>query len=147
MKTRSVIAFFALVSSLASFACGQAASNAQALGGEPVADHRWGSGYMVLKPPVDFKAGDILRVKLGGTAKKVVLRLLPAGASPDGSTGVVGGALEVPPGGTIEVTLPEDRPQVGQISVHGGTNPWGEFPLGDGNGPATMISASVVRKR
>ena len=147
MKIRTLITLFALVTFSTGAICSHASDNAQSLPGKILKSPEWGSGCVVLSQCTDFRTGDLLKIKVGGTAKKVILRLLPKGESPDSSTGVVGGPMDVPPGRVIEVALPEDRLQVTQISVHGGANPWGEFPLGEDNGPATLLSASVVRKQ
>jgi hypothetical protein len=93
---------------------------------------------MILAPPMDFTKGDKLRVTVGGTAKKIVVRLLPKNQSPDSSAGVVGGPIDVPSTRVIEVILTGDRKQVAQISVHGGPNPCNEYDLGGNNGPATI---------
>lgn len=122
----------ALISSL-----GLSRPQAETLSGPIESSTVWGSGWMDLAPPVDFQAQDILRLKIGGTAERVYIRLLPLTASPDSAVGIVGGAIEVPPSRTVEISIPQDRPQVKQISVHGGPNPWRK-PLGANNGPATI---------
>lgn len=108
---------------------------------------QWGSGWMVLAPSMDFAKGDKLRVTIGGTAKKIVLRLLPKNQSPDSSAGVVGGPIEVPANRIVEVVLTEDRKQVSQMSVHGGPNPWNEYNLGGNNGPATIKVIERTKKK
>lgn len=105
----------------------------------------WGSAWMNLAPAVDFKTGDKLRVTIGGTAKKVVVRLLPKGQSPDTSVGVVGRPVDVSHTKFVVVSLPEDRKQIVQISVHGGPNPWNEFDLGADNGPATIKAVERIK--
>jgi hypothetical protein len=107
---------------------------------------KWGSGWLDLASVTDFAAGDILRLRIGGTASKVLVRLLPEGSFPDSSVGIVGsGAITVPKNRIVEVALDNDRKGIIQISVHGGPNPWGSFPLGEENGPATLESATIVR--
>ncbi|MGA2902749.1 MAG: hypothetical protein ABSD98_02885 [Candidatus Korobacteraceae bacterium] len=123
------------------------AANAQALAGATGASSQWGSGWLDLGPPVDFTKGDRLKLLIGGTATKVVVRLLPKGASPDMSVGIVLGVIDVPRSRIVEITIPEERKQVVQISVHGGPNPWGRFPLGGGNGPATIESAERLKPK
>ena len=108
---------------------------------------QWGSGWMILGPPIDFAKGDKLRVTVGGSAKRIVLRLLPKNQPPDSSAGVVGGPIDVPSTRVIEVVLTEDRKQVSQISVHGGPNPWNEYDLGGGNGPATIKVVERTRQK
>lgn len=121
------------------------AVGAETLAGAIGSSSQWGSGWLDLAPPVDFTKGDRLKLLIGGTANKILVRLLPKGASPDTSAGIVGGAIDVPKSRIVEVTLPQDRKQVIQISVHGGPNPWGKFPLGGGNGPATIESAERMK--
>lgn len=104
------------------------------------------SSALMLSPAVDFRTGDILRIKVVGSAKKIIIRLLPKGEEPGRSVGVVGGPVDVPSGGLLELILPEDRNQVSQISVHGGPNPW-DYNLGEGNGAVSIQSASVIRRR
>lgn len=114
------------------------------LTGTPGASSRWGSGWLDLEKTTDFKQGDKLKLKIGGTAENIVVRLLSKGASPDNPTGIDGSKVTVPPNRIVEVTLREDHSNVIQISVHGGSNPWGMFQLGGGNGPATLLSAERV---
>jgi hypothetical protein len=116
------------------------------LAGEIGSSSSWGSGWLDLATVTDFKTGDILRLHIGGTAGKVLVRLLPEGKFPDSSVGIVaGGAITVPENRIVEVVLNNDRKGIIQISVHGGSNPWGKFTLGSVNGPATLESATLVR--
>ncbi len=116
----------------------------QPLLGEIGASPRWGSGWLDLAVPTDFLKGDRIRLKIGGSASKILVRLLPRGRSPDTSTGLIGGTITVPEDRIVEVTLKYDRREIIQISVHGGPNPWNR-PLGGGNGPATIEEAEVIR--
>jgi len=119
--------------------------SSQTLAGAPGSSSQWGSGWLDLAPAVDFAKGEHLKLFVGGSADKILVRLLPKGASPDTSTGIIPGVVNVPKSRIVVVILPEDRKQVVQISVHGGPNPWGKFPLGGGNGPATIESAERVK--
>jgi len=116
----------------------------QFLVGETGFSSQWGSGWIDLPTPTDFAAGDRLRLKIGGTASKIVVRLLQKGISPESSTGMLGGAIPVPENRIVEVALDTDRKGIIQISVHGGSNPWGKFPLGGNNGPATLETAELI---
>lgn len=107
---------------------------------------QWGSGWLVLTSTTDFKKGEVIKLKMGKTADKVVVRLLPNGKSPDRPTGVVTGCIDVPDNGVVEVLLQRDHPLVEQISVHGGPNPWGKYSCGGGNGPATLVDVQRVRR-
>ncbi len=97
----------------------------------------WGSGWIDLEAPTVFLKGDRIRIKVGGSASKVLVRLLPKGRSPDTSAGRIGGTITVPEGRIVEVTLTYDRKEIIQVSVHGGPKPW-NISLGGGNGPATI---------
>ena len=112
--------------------------------GEIGSSPRWGSGWLDLTTPTDFLNGDRIRITVGGSATKVLVRLLSKGQSPDTSAGRIGGTITVPEDRIIEVTLKYDRKEIIQVSVHGGPNPW-NIPLGGGNGPATLEEAEVIR--
>jgi hypothetical protein len=118
---------------------------AETLAGTIGSSSEWGSGWLLLGPPIDFAKGDHLKLLVGGSATKVIVRLLPKGGSPDSTVGIVGGPVDVPKSRVVEIVLPNDRPQVIQISVHGGPNPWGKFSIGGGNGPATIESAERTK--
>jgi len=98
------------------------------------------SGWCVLERPTDFRSGERLKVVVGGTARQILVRLLPRGVSLDTPTGIIGGPRRVPANRTVEVVLESDYSTISQILVHGGPNPWGVSPLGENNGPATIIS-------
>lgn len=117
----------------------------QKLAGAIGIDQRYGSGYLDLKPMVTFHAGDRLRIHVGGSAAKVVVRLLPKGASPDSPSIIIREAQIVPPGRIFEVVLDQDYPDIVQISVHGGSDPWNLYPLGAGNGAAELLSVERSR--
>ena len=121
-------------------------ASAQPLAGPIGLSSQWGSGWLDLATPTDFRKGDRLRLKIGGTADKIVVRLLPKGNSPDSPVGVIGGAITVPPNRIVEVSLKSDKKGIIQISVHGGPNPWGRYPLGRGNGAAALKVAELIRK-
>jgi len=116
------------------------------LSGKTDASSRWGSGWLDLETPTDFEKGDVLRLSIGGKAQKVLVRLLPQGRPPDSSTGILRRAIPVPNNRVVEVTISSDRKDIIQISVHGGSNPWGKFSLGPDNGSATIESAELIRK-
>ena len=107
----------------------------------------WGSGWIDLSSPRNFNKCDKLHLKVGGTARKIRVRLLPKEVSPDLAKEVLPDVYDVPfPSRLVEVVLPEDYPSIVQISVHGGPNPWGRFPLVDDNGPATLESYKLVAR-
>jgi hypothetical protein len=121
---------------------------AEPLAGTIGAAVQYGSGWIDFPQPVDFVKGERLRLVIGGTATKILVRMLAKGQSRDGSEGLVGGPIDVPKTRVIELVLGENRAQVIQISVHGGANPWGKFPL-PGNGPAALQSVerlALVRR-
>ena len=95
---------------------------------------------------IDFHQGDKLRLKVGGTASRVVVRLLQKGTSPDDPVGVDGGVVRVPTSKEVELELQGNHADVIQVSVLGGVDPFGLYPLGGGNGPATLLSAEVCAR-
>ena len=110
---------------------------AETMPGTVGASTQYGSGWIDFWQPVDFSRGERLRLVIGGTATKVLVRMLSKGQSREGSEGLLGGVIDVPKTRVVELSLGENRGQVVQISVHGGPNPWGKFPM-PGNGPATL---------
>jgi hypothetical protein len=114
-----------------------AAHAAEAMPGTVGASTQYASGWIDFAQPVDFSRGERLRFVIGGTATKILIRMLSKGQSRDGSDGLLGGVIDVPKTRVVELSLGENRAQVIQISVHGGPNPWGKFPM-PGNGPATL---------
>ena len=70
---------------------------------------RWGSGWIDLEETMDFKKGDKLRLSIGGTARKIKVRLLPRGQSPDSTAGILPGDVAVPPNKIVELALQSDR--------------------------------------
>jgi hypothetical protein len=122
---------------LLSIAICATAQDWQKLGGELGSSETYKSGWLDLAPPLTFTKGEKLRITVGGTAVKIIVRLLPVGASPGDQTGIVG-EYKVSDKRAVVVTLGEDHEQVKQVSVHGGPNPWGVWDLGGNNGPATI---------
>lgn len=115
------------------------------LAGKYGSSSEWGSGWLDLATTTNFMRGDRLRLTIGGTADTILVRLLPKGKSPGSSVGIVAGAITVPENRIVEVVLDTDRKGIIQISVHGGPKPWGKFPLGGGNGAATLETAELIR--
>lgn len=106
---------------------------------------QWGSGWIDLDKMADLKQGDKLKLQIGGTADKIVVRFLSKGESPDDPVGIDGGILKVPENRVVQVILEDDHENVVQISVHGGPKPWKLYSLGGGNGPATILSAERLK--
>jgi hypothetical protein len=121
-------------------------TTAQFINGKIGSSPDWGSGWLNLTTPMDFKKGERLQLKIGGTADSILVRLLAKGMPTNLSGGLIGGTFSVPKNRTIEVLLDTDRRGIIQISVHGGPNPWDEYPLGENNGPATIKSAVLIRR-
>lgn len=102
-----------------------------------------GSGWISFDPPKNLKAGNRLELFIGGSAEKVIVRLLPEGKSPDFPVGVLPEMFVVPDNRVLSVVLKKNHKSVTHVSVHGGPNPWGKFFLGEKNGPATLERISV----
>lgn len=105
----------------------------------------WQASWLDLKPPLSFKKGETLRIKVEGTAENFMLRLLPANSQPSSSDGVEGQVRKVPASGTLDVKLERDHPTVKQISIHAGPEAWGK-PLGANNGNVNLISVERIAK-
>ena len=87
-----------------------------------------------------------MRLKIGGPAKLVIVRLLSKGQDPNDPSGIEGGTLRVTGSGPLEITLQSDHASVTQISVHGGSNLFNLYSLGGGNGAATLQGAEFCAK-
>lgn len=120
------------------------ANDSQELIGQPGFDSQYGAGWLDLAPAETFRKGDRLRIKIGGTAKKVLVRLRPSTIPPTSSFGIVGGPIAVPDDREIILTIPELRENISQLSVHGGKIAW-DIVLGDNNGPAKVVSVYRLR--
>ena len=114
-------------------------SYAETLKGKIGTSSKWGSGWIILDKSVDFKRGDKIKLLLGGTAKKVLVRFLANGETADKPIGIEGGVINVPKNKIVLITISKEYKNVKQLSVHGGRNPWGLYPLGDNNGTATIM--------
>jgi hypothetical protein len=123
---------------------GQTGTKALYLDGIAGASSRWGAGWIDFVKPMDFETNDRLRLKVGGTAEKIIVRLLEEGQFPDEPAGIVGYSIEVPKDRIVEIVLHKAHKKIVQISVHGGPKAW-HFPLGADNGPATLVSAEFIR--
>jgi hypothetical protein len=105
---------------------------------------KWRSGWLDLNRPTTFSSGSKLRLKIGGSAKTVLVRLLPLGGSATEPEGILGDAVSVPEDRVVEIELDHQRTEIKQISVHGGANPFGEYPLSPDNGAATLLHAELI---
>jgi hypothetical protein len=104
----------------------------------------WQSTYLNLAPRRDFRVGDRFRIKLLGTAKKVLVRLLPYSTPPDKNDGIEGGIRDVHGDKTLEITLTTDHYDISQISVHAGHKAW-QTDLGPKNGTVTLVSIEYIK--
>lgn len=106
---------------------------------------KFNSGWVNLVESVDIHKGDKLVLDIGGTAKRVIIRLLPKGKSSDLSVGILPVVYEVPTNRNLAIELTDEHLGVSQISVHGGPKPWDKFPIEVDNGPATLESVRIQR--
>lgn len=108
----------------------------------PDAAPQWGCGWCDFATPVSFAKGERLRLAVGGSATKIIVRFLPISGKGKEATpiGALPAPYEVPESRFVEVVVPYDTSPIIQISVHGGLNPWNQYPLVAGNGPATLTS-------
>jgi len=121
------------------------AANADKLAGKfgSASGADWQSSWIDLSEATNFGQGDKLRITLRGSAENIVLRLLPSGAHPSSSDGIVGGVRQMPRNGVLEIQLSEERHDVVQISVHGGQKAW-NISLGSQNGPVTLVGVERI---
>ena len=98
----------------------------------------WQSSWLDLIPPMDFKKGDTLKIKVTGDAKKVLARLLPNASSTEASDGIVGEIRDVPSNKIINLTLEADYTNIKQISVHAGKQAF-DYSLGENNGKIKTV--------
>lgn len=105
----------------------------------------WQSSWIDLTNATNFRRGEKLKIMVRGSAENVVVRLLPSGAHPTSSDGIVGDVMKVPKDGVLQIQLPEERRNIVQISVHGGQKAW-DISLGGKNGPVTLISVERVSR-
>jgi hypothetical protein len=98
----------------------------------------WQSSWLNLKPPMTFKKGERLLIRVEGNAENVPVRLLPDASHPSSSDGIEGNIRKVPVGRVLDVRLERDHPGVKQISVHAGKEAWGR-PLGGNNGTVRIV--------
>jgi hypothetical protein len=118
---------------------------AEPLKGRIGSSEKWGSGWIDLDKMTDFKPGDKLKLRIGGTAEKIVVRFLAKDEDPNDPAGIDGGIIKVPESRVVQVTLEAGHEHIVQISVHGGPSPWNLYSLGGGNGPAKIVSAERVK--
>jgi hypothetical protein len=96
----------------------------------------WGSGWIDLAALASFDARTKLKINVGGSATKILVRLLKDGQLPDQPVGVLG-KYAVPSGRLLEVPITGKKANITQISVHGSPKAW-TYHLGADNGPATI---------
>jgi hypothetical protein len=96
------------------------------------------SGWCSFTSPIAFEKGDRLSLTVVGDATQVIVRLLPKDANPNTATGAISKPFAIPPNRKIELTIADKTLPITQISVHGGPNPWGLYPLSPNNKGATI---------
>ncbi len=117
--------------------------DAESLGCTPGNSPNLGSGWCDFEAPVQLAKGTCLKLTLGGTAQKIVVRILQVGQDPSKAVGLIGKPVAVPSNKQIKLIFNKSYPQVVQISVHG-REPWGRF-IHDQNGPATLDSLEKIK--
>jgi hypothetical protein len=138
MKIKELVLGLALVLAVTVYS-----QTGEVLHGSVGKDLHWGSGWIDLAPTNFFK-GDQLRLSVGGTARKIVVRLLEDPQRADSPEGVIG-IFPVGQDRVVIVPIDADRKGIRQLSVHGNPTPWNLYKLGEGNGPATLSGAQVIR--
>jgi hypothetical protein len=135
---------FALVASVFLFAASAAAEPLLGTTGSTAGDE-WQSSWLNIKPPITFKKGETLRIKVDGDAENVLVRLLPATSQEHSSDGIEGNVRKVPASRIVEIKLERDHPNIKQISVHAGKKAW-TTPLGGNNGTVMVVSIDRITK-
>ena len=102
-----------------------------------------GNGWCDLPSPTTINADVCLNLEIGGTAQKVLVRILRRAEDPNKAVGILGGPIDVPTNRKVVVKLKKDYTNAIQISVHGGRNPW-KRQLGDKNGSADLQAVERV---
>jgi hypothetical protein len=121
----------------------QKAALAEMLRGDIGTSARWGSSWMDFSEAANFRAGAKLKITLKQDgAKRVLVRLLPFGQSPDEPVEIIGNQPLTVQDGIVTVTLNKNYSNIKQLSVHGGEKAW-QFSLGAGNGPAEIQSVDL----
>lgn len=118
----------------------------QQLRGRIGSSKQWCSGWIELRTTMNFHTGDTLIIHVGGTARRVIVRLLPSYGDANSPDIIIGGPRALPVNRTLKVILESDYENIKQISVHGGPEPF-NISLGQDNGCATLLSAVLKRLR
>jgi hypothetical protein len=95
--------------------------------------------------------GERLRLRFGRPssgrrepARRVLVRFLRDREDPHEPVGILNQeGFPIPEDGVLEVTVPETFLRVRCVSVHGGENTWGRFPLGKGNGAPMLVRVAA----
>src|SRR5436190_527045 len=85
---------------------------------------QFGAGWCDFATPVNFRKGERLRLAIGGSATRIIVRLLPKGYDPGTPIGVIPTPFTIPQNRLVEVVVPYEASEIVQISVHGGPSPW-----------------------
>jgi hypothetical protein len=110
------------------------------------------AGWLNPEVPQNFQRGDLLYLTIGGTAKYIVVQLLPEGETFGTPAGVLPGTTPrvnnafktyVPSNRIVRIRIDSQHRKIVQIVVHGGQHPFA-FPLGKHNGPATLLNAERI---
>lgn len=92
------------------------------------------SSWLDINPPMEFKSGEKIKIRLIQKPTKVLIRFLPFSGDPNDYKQLEGGPIDFPKNEDLVIELQQNHPETKQISVHGGPKPWGIFDLGAGNG-------------
>ena len=110
------------------------------------------AGWLNPEVPQNFQRGDLLYLTIGGTAKYIVVQLLPEGETFGTPAGVLPGTTPrvnnafktyVPSNRIVRIRIDSQHRKIVQIVVHGGQHPFA-FPVGKHNGPATLLNAERI---
>lgn len=101
------------------------------------------SGWIELKNPRSFRPDDKIKLEIGGDANRILVRFLHRDGDPNSLSSSNWQVASIPPANRkIEVIIDGKYPDIEQISVHGGADPFGMgFNFPENNGDATLLKA------
>ncbi len=105
----------------------------------------WQASWLDLKPPLAFRKGDRLTIKVIGRAENVLVQLLTVATDDDSPAGIEGGLRKVLSRSgerVVEVVLESDHPNVRRIAVHAGASAW-NTSLGANNGDINIVGIAL----
>src|SRR5205085_1993944 len=117
------------------------------LGDNIVNNSTFCSSWIDFDPPIEFKRDQNISITLDRSGpnptRRIYVRLMPANSSPD-SDNIGISTLDIT-GTVVNIKLLRDYKNIKQLSIHGGTNPFGggKHPLPSNAGTSCPIIISA----